>query len=77
MDKDATRLGVIMIEENTNEFEVEISKETEKAFLLKNVDTLKESWFPKTTVSFNPRRPNDTGAAVISSWILEKNKWID
>ena len=54
---------------------VTISRETEKAFLMKN-DEGAEAWFPKSQVSFK-RRNVKTGEAVaeIPVWLLDKNDW--
>lgn len=54
-----------------------VVRETEKAWLLRDADDPeRESWFPKSQVSFRMRNVR-TGAATaeIPLWLLEKNGW--
>lgn len=54
-----------------------VVRETEKAYLLRDSDAPeRESWFPKSQVSFRQRNVK-TGVATaeIPLWLLERNGW--
>ena len=54
-----------------------VIRETEKAYLMRDSDAPeRESWFPKSQVSFRQRNVK-TGVATaeIPLWLLDKNGW--
>jgi hypothetical protein len=64
--------------DDTTEFDVEIVRETELAYLLKdkNEEERRPAWFPKSQVVFI-RRNDKKGIYLVDipDWLLDKNDW--
>ena len=65
-----------MSDPETDIVECHVVRETDKAYLLRDGETKKESWFPKSEVVFEERNIKTGHAhADIPIWILENKGW--
>jgi len=61
---------------DTSHVPVKIIRETEKAYLLENVETKESAFFPKSQIHFD-RMNHKTmeGVCVIPDWLLDAKGW--
>ena len=64
------------MEPTTDTIRVQVIRESEKAYLLRDPQDTCEAWFPKSEVSFS-RRNVKTGQAeaIIPLWLLDAKNW--